>query len=125
MRIAVTVRVYARLLKSNKHGKRIWRGQICVYLPPFSSLSSSVTPHDIDWYRRPYKIMPLRSGVPRGVFNTPPPSEIPKTLQNCAKFNPILKTVKRIAEFRTPTPQDVRKKGSEILKLPSVRICFN
>ena len=23
-----------------------------------------------------------------------------------------------------PTPQDVRKKGSEILKLPSVRNCF-
>ena len=28
------------------------------------------------------------------------------------------------AEFRTPTPQDVRKKGSKILKLPSVRNCF-
>jgi hypothetical protein len=24
----------------------------------------------------------------------------------------------KIAEFRTPTPQDVRKKGSKILKLP-------
>ena len=30
----------------------------------------------------------------------------------------------KIAEFRTPTPQDVRKKGSKILKLPSVRIFF-
>ena len=30
----------------------------------------------------------------------------------------------KIAEFRTPTPQDVRKKGSKILKLPSVRSCF-
>jgi len=30
----------------------------------------------------------------------------------------------KIVEFRTPTPQDVRKKGSEILKLPSVRNCF-
>ena len=29
-----------------------------------------------------------------------------------------------IAEFRTPTPQDFRKKGSKILKLPSVRNCF-
>ena len=29
-----------------------------------------------------------------------------------------------IAEFRTPTHQDVQKKGSKILKLPSVRICF-
>ena len=30
----------------------------------------------------------------------------------------------KTAEFRTPTPQDVRKKGSEILKLPPVRNCF-
>jgi len=30
----------------------------------------------------------------------------------------------KIAEFRTPTSQDVRKKGSEILKLPPVRNCF-
>jgi len=33
------------------------------------------------------------------------------------KLNPIVKIVK-IAEFRTPTPQDVWKKGSKILKLP-------
>ena len=30
----------------------------------------------------------------------------------------------KISEFRTPTPQDVPKKGSEILKLPPVRNCF-
>jgi len=30
----------------------------------------------------------------------------------------------KIAEFRAPTPQDVWKKGSKILKLPSVRNCF-
>jgi hypothetical protein len=29
----------------------------------------------------------------------------------------------KIAEFRMPTPQDVQKKGSKILKLP-VRNCF-
>jgi len=32
--------------------------------------------------------------------------------------------VLRIAEFRKPTPQDVWKNGSKILKLPSVRNCF-
>jgi len=53
----------------------------------------------------------------------PLPPEIPKALQNRAKLNPIVKTVK-IADFRTPTLHDVRKKGSEILKLPSVRSCF-
>ena len=37
-------------------------------------------------------------------------TEIPKALQNRAKLNPIVKTVKKIAEFRKPTPQDVRKK---------------
>jgi len=30
----------------------------------------------------------------------------------------------KIAEFRTPTPQDVQKKGSKILKLPLVHNCF-
>ena len=52
-----------------------------------------------------------------------PSLEFPKALQNSAKLNPIVKTVK-IAEFRRPTPQDVRKKYSKILKLPSVRNCF-
>jgi len=33
---------------------------------------------------------------------------IPKPLQKRAKLNPIVKTIK-IAEFRTPTLQDVRK----------------
>ena len=56
------------------------------------------------------------------LFNLPPP-EIPKVLQNRAKFNPIVKLLK-IAEFRTPAAQDVRKKGSKILKLPPVRNCF-
>jgi len=28
-----------------------------------------------------------------------------------------------MAEFRMPAPQDVRKKGSKILKLPPVRSC--
>ena len=59
------------------------------------------------------------SGVPRGglgVFKPPPP-EILKALQNRAKLNPICENLK-IAEFRTPTHQDVRKKCSKILKLP-------
>jgi len=30
----------------------------------------------------------------------------------------------KIAEFRKPTPQDVREKGSKILKLPPVHNCF-
>ena len=33
-------------------------------------------------------------------------------------------TLLKIAEFGVPTPQDVRKKSSKILKLPPVRICF-
>jgi len=45
----------------------------------------------------------------------PPPPEILKALQNCAKLNPSLKLLK-IAEFRMPTHQDVRKKGSKLLK---------
>ena len=59
-----------------------------------------------------------------GGVQTPPPPEILKTLQNRAKLNPIVKTVK-IAEFRMPTLQDVRKKGSKILKLPRFAIVLH
>ena len=51
-----------------------------------------------------------------GLVGSNPP-EILKALQNRAKINPIVKTVKKIAEFRTSTPQDVRKKDIKILKL--------
>jgi len=51
------------------------------------------------------------------------PPEIRKAFQNRVKLKPIVKTVK-IADFRAPTPKDVRKKGSKILKLPPVRNCF-
>jgi len=58
-----------------------------------------------------------------GGFKSPPP-EILKALQNRAKVNPICKLLK-IAKFRTPTPQDVRKKGSKILKLTRVEIVLH
>ena len=67
----------------------------------------------------------MSSGVPRGVWGVQPyPPEIPKALQNRAKINSIVKTVKT-AEFRTPTSQDVRKKGSKILKLPRFAIVLH
>ena len=64
------------------------------------------------------------SGVPRrGLWvQTPPPKfrRPSKIVSNSTRLWKLLK----IAEFRTSTPQDVRKKGSKILKLPSVRNCF-
>jgi len=58
------------------------------------------------------------------VFKThPTPPEIRKALQNCAKLTRLWKLLK-IDEFRMPTPQDVWKKGSKMLKLPSVCSCF-
>jgi len=56
-----------------------------------------------------------------GVFN---PSEIPKSVQNIAKLNPIVLRVKSV-EFRTPTPHYVRKKGSKILKLRNFTIILH
>ena len=42
-----------------------------------------------------YEFVPRCSGVPRGGFGGfNPPPEIPKALQNRAKINPIVKTVK-------------------------------
>jgi len=66
------------------------------------------------------------SGVRRGVlggFNPPPPRNF-EGPTNRAKLNPIVKTVK-IAEFRKPTPQDIRKKGSKILKLSRFTVVFH
>ena len=54
----------------------------------------------------------------------PPPHEISKSLQNRSKLNPIVKTVKKLPNLECRHPQDVRKKGSKILKLPPVRNCF-
>ena len=58
----------------------------------------------------------------RGVQPLPPkfrrrPSKI---VLNSTRLWKLLK----IAEFRAPTPQDVRKEGSKIPKLPPVRTCF-
>jgi len=43
-----------------------------------------------------------------------------KIVPNSTRLRKLLKS----SQFKTPTPQDVRKKGSKILKLPSVRNCF-
>jgi len=65
------------------------------------------------------------SGVPRGVLgcSTPPPPEIRKVLK-IVPNSTRLWTLLKIAKFRTPTPQYVRKKCGKILKLPSVRNWF-
>ena len=42
----------------------------------------------------------------------------------CLVFHSNILISLKIAEFRTPTPQDVREKGSKILKLPPVHNCF-
>jgi len=42
----------------------------------------------------------------------------------CLVFHSNILISLKIAEFRTPTPQDVMKKGSKILKLPPVHNYF-
>jgi len=42
----------------------------------------------------------------------------------CLVFHSNILISLKIAEFRTPTPQDVEKKGSKILKLPPVHNFF-
>ena len=56
-----------------------------------------------------------------GGVQPPPKFRRPsKIVPNSSRLWRLLK----IAEFRMPTPQDIWKKGSKILKLPSVRNCF-
>jgi hypothetical protein len=52
-----------------------------------------------------------------------PPAKYRRPSKIVPNSNRLWKLLK-IAEFRTPTPQDVRKKGSIALKLPPVRNCF-
>jgi len=57
------------------------------------------------------------------VFNPRPPPKTrraSKIVPNSTRLPKLLK----IAEFRTPTPQDFREKGSKILKLLSVHNCL-
>ena len=66
------------------------------------------------------------SGVPRGVWGvqTPPPNSEGLPPKSC-QTQPHLWKLLKIAEFRKPTPQDVRKKGSKILKLPRFAIVLH
>ena len=66
------------------------------------------------------------SGATRGEFGgfNPPPPKFRRRPSKIVRNPTRLWKMLKIAEFGTPTPQDVRKKGSEILKLPPVRNCF-
>ena len=78
-----------------------------------------------NWSRKDKKcvlVFMYSSGVTRGVWGVKPPwnSKGPPKSPNSTRLWKLLK----IAEFRMPTPQDVRQKGSKVLKLPPVRNCF-
>ena len=61
-----------------------------------------------------------------GVSGVQTPPEIPKALQKIVPNSTRLwKLFKKIAEFRKPTRQDVRKKGSKILKLRKFAIVLH
>jgi len=55
--------------------------------------------------------------------SNPPPPKFRRPSKIVPNSTSLWKLLK-IAEFRTPTPQDIRKKGSKILKIPPVRNCF-
>ena len=75
------------------------------------------------------------SGVPRegfGVFNPPPKFRSFDTAafdcklsEKCLVFLFQHPNCLKIAEFRTPTHQDIRKKGSKILKLPRFAVVLH
>ena len=58
-----------------------------------------------------------------GGFKHPPPPKFRRTSKIVPNSTRLWKLLK-MAEFRTPTHEDVRKKGSKIIKLPSVRNWF-
>ena len=80
-------------------------------------LQSSDIANNAHRYRVHLQPVAYRGG---GVQTSPPPKfrRPSKNVPNSTRLWKLLK----IAEFRTPTPQDVWKKGSK--KLPPVRNCF-
>jgi hypothetical protein len=52
------------------------------------------------------------------------PPEIPKALTKSCQTQPDLRKLLKIAEFFTPTPQDIRKKRQQNSKTAEVRNCF-
>jgi len=65
------------------------------------------------------------SGVPRGrASNHPPPRPKFRGPSKILPKSTRLWKLLKIAEFRKSTLQDVKKKGSKIMKLPPVRNCF-
>ena len=54
-----------------------------------------------------------------------PPPEILKALQNRAKLNPIVKTVKKLLNLGRQHTKMLGKKGSKILKLPRFAIVLH
>ena len=64
-----------------------------------------------------------RGGRGFGVLKPPPPKfrRPSKIVPNSTRLWKLLK----IVDFRTPTPKDVRKKGSKILKLPRFAIVLH
>jgi len=105
---------------------RHFQVSLILYLKDWPSLWESRSAwlyHKIHAMAHTHLQLPETSGVPRGwgLAGSNPPSEIPKALQNRAKFNPIVKTVKNL---RRQHPKIFGKKGSKNLKLPPVRNCF-
>ena len=74
---------------------KVWRCQVLWDVAFVFSPIEILDPEDeiTVYIRNVGKCSPKDSGVPRGVWGFNPP-EIPKALQNRAKLNPIVKTVK-------------------------------
>ena len=67
------------------------------------------------------------SGVPKGGLgcSTPAPPRNSEGPPKLCQTQPDLRKLLKFAEFRTPTPQDVRKKGSKIQQLPRFAIVLH
>ena len=100
---------------------QIWHSAVCKVSPRHKDMTMNL--HCCENFRSL-----ACSGVPRGgwfaVFKPPPTPKFwrpSKIVPNSTRLWKLLK----ISEFRTPTPQDVWKKGSKILKLPRFAIILH
>ena len=109
--------IYTKFYKKYVKG-RYWSDGCCLKISVLVSIVTEIIKKRHFWW---CGAVAYRGGGGLGVQTPPPKFRRPsKIVPNSTRLWKLIKT----AEFRTPTPQDARKKGSKILKLPSVRNCF-
>ena len=136
MRTTFGIQLYELPLESS-HMNYLWNPAIWTTRSHFKQLWVQKFIYGLDAYSLKFKIFLVYAGLERhmgtvaypgggvwGVSNPLSKKKFRRPFKIVPNSTRLWKLLK-IAEFRTPAPQDVRKKGSKILKLPRFAIVLH